>query len=58
MRALGLGLLLVGSLVLLWPWYGHFIHFFTMTRSDTEIYGGAGLMAGVTALVVSRVRAR
>jgi len=58
MRAIGLFLLLAGCLVLLWPWYGHLFHFIFMTRSDTQLYGGAALLAGVATLVVARVRAR
>jgi len=58
MRAIGLFLLLAGSLVLLWPWYGHLVHFFYMSRGDAQLYGGVGLLAGVATLVFSRVRAQ
>ena len=57
MRALGLFLLLVGCRVLLWPWYGHLFRFFTMARSDTHLYGGAALVAGIAMLVIGRMRA-
>lgn len=57
MRALGLFLLLVGCLVLLWPWYGHLFRFFTITRSDTQLYGGTMLVGGVVTLVIGRIRA-
>ncbi len=57
MRAFGLFLLLAGCLVLLWPWYGHLFRFFTITRSDTQLYGGAALMGGLVVLIVSRIRA-
>jgi hypothetical protein len=56
MRALGLFLLLVGSLVLLWPWYGHLFRFFYMSRGDAQLYGGVALMAGILTLVISRTR--
>ena len=56
MRALGLLLLLAGCLVLLWPWYGHYLHVFTFAHNDSQLYGGAALMAGIVALFVSRVR--
>jgi hypothetical protein len=57
MRAIGLLFLLCGCLVLLWPLYGHLFHPFTIARGDTQLYGGAALMAGVIALVLSRERA-
>lgn len=58
MRAIGLSLLLLGSLILLWPVYGHLIHVFTISRSDTHLYGGVALMAGIVALFVSRASVR
>ena len=58
MRALGLVLLLAGCLVLLWPWYGHLLHVLTIARSDTQLYGGAALLAGIVALLVARASAR
>lgn len=59
MRALGLFLLLVGCLVLLWPWYGHLFRFLLhIPRADTQLYGGAALLAGIAALVIGQVRAR
>jgi len=58
MRAIGLFLLLAGCLVLLWPWYGHLFRFFSMARSDTQLYGGAALMAGIVMLIIARARAR
>jgi hypothetical protein len=57
MRTVGLFLLLIGSLVLLWPWYGHLIHFFSLSRGDAQLYGGVGLMAGIVSLIISRVHA-
>lgn len=57
MRVIGLLLLLAGCIVLLWPLYGHLLHPLFISRSDTQLYGGATLMAGVIALVVSRSRA-
>lgn len=57
MRALGLFLLLVGCLVLLWPWYGHLIRFITLPRSDSQMFGGMALMAGIVSLIIARVRA-
>ena len=57
MRAIGLFLLLVGCLVLLWPFYGHYVRVVAISRSDTQLYGGAALIGGVVALVVSRIRA-
>lgn len=56
MRAVGLGLLLAGCLVLLWPWYGYLLHPFTLPRGDTQLYGGAALLAGIAALVMARAR--
>ena len=58
MRAIGLLLLLAGCLVLLWPWYGHLIRFVSIARSDTQLYGGGALMAGIVALIIARARAR
>lgn len=58
MRAIGLFLLLAGSLVLLWPWYGHLFRFFYISRDDSQLYGGLALMSGIGALVVSRAQAR
>jgi hypothetical protein len=57
MRAIGLLLLLAGCLVLLWPLYGHLLHPLFISRNDAQLYGGAALMAGVIALVLSRSRA-
>ena len=57
MRTIGLLLLLGGCLVLLWPLYGHLLHPMSMSRADTQLYGGAALMGGVVALVFSRTRA-
>jgi len=57
MRTIGLLLLLGGCLILLWPLYGHLLHWFSISRADTQLYGGAALMAGVAALVFSRTRA-
>ena len=57
MRAVGLFLLLAGCLVLLWPWYGYLFHPLTLPRSDTQLYGGAALLAGIAALVRARARA-
>lgn len=58
MRALGLFLLLAGCLVLLWPWYGHFFFRFpSITRGDTQLYGGAAMMGGIVVLFIARVRA-
>jgi hypothetical protein len=57
MRSIGLLLLLCGCLVLLWPLYGHLLHPLSIPRADTQLYGGAALMAGVIALVFSRSRA-
>jgi len=57
MRAVGLLLLLGGCLVLLWPLYGHLLHPLSMSRADTQLYGGAALMAGVLVLVFSRTGA-
>jgi len=56
-RAVGLGLLLAGCLVLLWPWYGYLLHPFAFARGDTQLYGGAGLMAGIVALIIAQARA-
>jgi hypothetical protein len=56
MRAVGLFLLLAGSLVLLWPLYGRLLHALPMTRSDSQLYGGMMLLAGVVVLVISRAR--
>lgn len=56
MRAVGLFLLLVGSLVLLWPWYDHLFRSITIARSDTHIYGGAALLGGIVMLFISQVR--
>lgn len=55
MRAVGLFLLLAGCLLLLWPWYGHLMDIF-IPRGDTQLYGGAALMGGIVALIISRVR--
>lgn len=57
MRAIGLLLLLGGCLVLLWPLYGHLLHPLAISRGDTQLYGGAALMAGIVALILSRSRA-
>lgn len=58
MRAFGLFLLLAGCLVLLWPWYGHvFVRWPSFTRSDTQVYGGAALIAGIVVLFIERMRA-
>lgn len=57
MRAIGLFLLLVGCLVLLWPWYGHLFRFH-IPRGDAQFYGGAALLAGIAILVIARMRAR
>lgn len=56
MRAIGLFLLLVGSLVLLWPWYDHLFRFITIARADTHIYGGAALLGGIVLLFIGQVR--
>lgn len=58
MRALGLFLLLSGCLMLLWPVYSHLIHFISITRSATWLYGGLLLMAGVATLLIARIQAR
>lgn len=57
MRAFGLFLLLLGCLVLLWPWYGYLFRFFTITRSATQFYGGALLVGGAVTLIIGRIRA-
>jgi hypothetical protein len=57
MRAVGLFLLLAGSLLLLWPIYDHLLPFIRIARSDTQLYGGALLMGGIVALVIDRARA-
>jgi len=57
MRAVGLFLLLAGCLVLLWPFYGHLIRIVAISRTDTQLYGGAALVGGVAALLISRLRA-
>jgi hypothetical protein len=58
MRAIGLFLLLAGVLVLLWPWYGHLLHFVHLSRADAQLYGGLGLMGGIAALIAAQVQAR
>jgi hypothetical protein len=58
MRAIGLFLLLAGCLVLLWPWYGHLVRVVAVSRADTQLYGGAALMAGILALLIWRAGAR
>ena len=57
MRAVGLFLLLVGCLLLLWPWYDHLLPFIRIDRSDTQLFGGAALMGGIVALIIDRARA-
>ena len=56
MRAVGLMLLLAGTLVLLWPHYSFLFHGVRLLRADTQFYGGGLLLAGVAALVVSLAR--
>ena len=58
MRAIGLLLLLLGSLLLLLPWYGQLLHFFYISRTDAQFYGGLGLLGGIAVLVFSQVQAR
>lgn len=57
MRALGLLLLLVGCLFLLWPVYDELVPVLRFTRSETQVYGGLTLLAGVVALFIARARA-
>ncbi len=57
MRAIGLFLLLAGCLLLLWPWYDHLLPFIHISRSNTQLFGGAALLGGVVALVIDRARA-
>lgn len=58
MRAIGLFLLLAGSVLLLLPWYGQLLHYFHLTRSEAQLYGGLALFGGIAVLVVSRIQAR
>ena len=58
MRALGLLLLLAGCLVLLWPWYGYLIHPGLISHANSQLYGGALVMGGIAALIVSRLATR
>ena len=57
MRAVALALLLTGSLILLLPWYDHLVRFIHLSHSDTQLYGGMLLMAGVVTLIIGRARA-
>jgi hypothetical protein len=56
MRAVGLFMLLAGSLLLLWPVYDQLLPFIHIMRSDTQLYGGALLMGGIVALIIDRAR--
>ena len=58
MRAIGLFLLLAGSVLLLLPWYGQLLHYFQLTRSEAQLYGGLALFGGIAVLVVARIQAR
>jgi len=56
MRAVGLGFLLAGSLLLLWPQYSHLFRSISIGGDDAKFYGGMLLLAGILALLFSRFR--
>lgn len=54
MRSVGLAAILLSVLVLLFPWYHHWVPFIRLSTLDSRIFGGLLLAVGALTLAVFR----
>ncbi|MDB5538831.1 MAG: hypothetical protein JWQ89_558 [Devosia sp.] len=54
MRSVGLGAILLSVLVFLFPWYGDWLPFISLSTSDSRIVGGLLLAVGALTLAIHR----
>jgi dipeptide/tripeptide permease len=54
MRSVGLAAILLSVLVFLFPWYGDWLPFISLSSKDTRIFGGLLLAVGAITLAIYR----